>query len=127
MSPGDVDVEEAGTASVLGVHRGRGGAALSAPIPLGYKPPRSVQPPGVGSRLWQALRVVVAVALALGCFGVGIAVAPLIVSGRGDDKSGGTSAVNGIVGGTGCTPPPRARLMITYHSSSSATGVAGVL
>ena len=101
MSPGDVDVEEAGTASVLGVHRGRGGAALSAPIPLGYKPPRSVQPPGVGSRLWQALRVVVAVALALGCFGVGIAVAPLIVSGRGDDKSGGTSAVNGIVGGTG--------------------------
>ena len=74
--------EEASTASVLG-----GRKRSSAPIPLGYKPPRSIQQLPVGGLppWWAAaaLRAVVAVVAALVCFGVGIAFAPIVLGGSG--------------------------------------------
>lgn len=90
---------EATTASVLGADRRD--EILSAPVPLGYKPPTSVQPPAVGAgRLradlrWAALAVVAACA----CFGVGIAVAPLILpaeSSASNDDGDGAGGAGGI-------------------------------
>jgi tartrate-resistant acid phosphatase type 5 len=76
MSSGDV--QEASTASVLGANRMRD--ILSAPIPLGYKPPRSAQPPvSSAGRLRAALRwTALALVAAAACFGLGIGIAPLV-------------------------------------------------